>query len=256
MGISLSGKVVIITGASSGIGLAMVSVFLEAGASGVVGVFLPSELPLELSHCKIQYGERLQFVVGDVADESTAKEFTETALSHFGRIDVLINNAGISTIKALHEHTPEEWDAVMNTNVKAIYWAARHVIPVMIKGGGGVVLNTGSISGQVGIAKQGAYAASKGAVHQMTRQMAVEYAPYRIRVNAICPGTVDTPLVQRSAQASGDPEAFREMLKKGHPIGRIASPSEIANFFAYMASDDAGFFTGSILLIDGGYTAQ
>jgi len=256
MDISLSGKVAIITGASSGIGLAMVPVFLEAGVRGVVGVFLPSDLTPEIEHHKAHYSERLHLVSGDVTRESTATEFTETALDRFGKIDVLINNAGTGVVKALHEHTEEEWDAVMNTNVKAIYWAARHVIPVMMKGGGGVILNSGSISGQVGIKGQGAYAASKGAVHQMTRQMAIEYAPYNIRVNAVCPGTVDTPLVQRSALASGNPEAFWEMLKKGHPIGRIASPTEIAKFFAYLASDEASFFTGSILLIDGGFTAQ
>jgi NAD(P)-dependent dehydrogenase (short-subunit alcohol dehydrogenase family) len=248
--ISLAGKVAIITGASSGIGLATVPVFLEADAKGVIGVSLPSDSPLELTRHKTQYGEHLHLVMGDVGQESTAKEFTETALKQFGRIDVLINNAGTSVVKALHEHTPQEWDMVMNTNLKAICWAARHVIPVMIRGGGGVILNTGSISGQVGIKGQGAYAASKGAVHQLTRQMAIEYAPYKIRVNAICPGTVDTPLVHRSAQASGDPEGFWAMVKKGHPIGRIASPSEVAKFFAYMASDEAGFFTGSILMID------
>lgn len=256
MNISLAGKVAIITGASSGIGLATTEVFLEAGAPGVVGVYRPSDSSEELDRHKTRYGDRLQLVTGDVAVESTAKQFTETALDHFGRIDVLINNAGTSVVKALHEHTELEWDTVMNTNVKAIYWAARHVVPVMIKSGGGVILNTGSISGQVGIKGQGAYAASKGAVHQMTRQMAIEYAPHNIRVNAIAPGTVDTPLVHRSAQASGDPRAFWEMLKNGHPIGRIASPWEVAKLFAYTASDEAGFITGSILLIDGGFTAQ
>ncbi len=255
MDISLSGKVAIITGASSGIGLAMVSEFLAAGSS-VVGVFLPSEVPPELSRCRTQYGERLRLVEGDVGEESTAREFTQTAIRHFGRIDILVNNAGTSVVKPIHEHTPEDWDAVLNTNVKAIYWAARHVIPVMIKQEGGVILNTGSISGQVGITMQGAYAASKGAVHQITRQMAIEYAPYKIRVNAICPGTVDTPLVHRSAQASGNPEAFWQRLKKAHPLGRIASAAEVAKFFVYMASDEASFITGSVLFMDGGFTAQ
>ena len=193
---------------------------------------------------------------GDVGEESTAREFTQTAIRHFGRIDILVNNAGTSVVKPIHEHTPEDWDAVLNTNVKAIYWAARHVIPVMIKQEGGVILNTGSISGQVGITMQGAYAASKGAVHQITRQMAIEYAPYKIRVNAICPGTVDTPLVHRSAQASGNPEAFWQRLKKAHPLGRIASAAEVAKFFVYMASDEASFITGSVLFMDGGFTAQ
>jgi NAD(P)-dependent dehydrogenase (short-subunit alcohol dehydrogenase family) len=195
-------------------------------------------------------------VQGDVGLEQTAIEFTRAAVEAFGRIDVLVNNAGISVVKPLHEHTPEEWDAVMNTNVKAAYWAARHVIPVMMRQRSGVVLHTGSISGAIGIPTQGAYGPSKGAIHQMTRQMAVEYAPFGIRVNAVCCGTVDTPIVHRSAAASGDPEGYWRMLRENHPIGRIASADEVAAFFTYMASDLASFFTGSVIMMDGGYTAQ
>ena len=144
----------------------------------------------------------------------------------------------------------------MNTNAKAIYVASRFVIPVMIQQKSGVILNTGSISGCVGIPGQGGYAASKGAVHQMTRQMAVEYAPHGIRVNAIGCGTVDTPIVHRSAAESGNPEKFWKMLRDNHPIGRIASADEVAAFFTYMASDLASFFTGSIIMMDGGFTAR
>lgn len=256
MQIGVEGKVAIVTGASSGIGLAMVPVFLESGAAGLVAVFLEREPPPELMRFKQQFGERLQLVSGDVREESTALQFTQVALGGFGRIDVLINNAAVSVIKPLHEHTPQEFDAVMDTNVKAVYWAARHVLPVMIRQKSGVVLNSGSISGAVGIATQGAYAPSKGALHQMTRQMAIEYAPHGIRINAICCGTVDTPLVQRSAEMSGDPDAYWAMLRQGHPIGRIATPLEVAKFFLYMASDDASFFTGSLIMMDGGYTAR
>jgi NAD(P)-dependent dehydrogenase (short-subunit alcohol dehydrogenase family) len=169
---------------------------------------------------------------------------------------VLLNNAAVSVVKPLHEHTPEEWDLVLNVNVKALYWAARHVIPVMIEQGGGVILNAGSISGEAGIPGQGAYAASKGAVHQMTRQMAIEYAPFNIRVNAVCCGTVDTPLVHRSAEASGDPAAFWHMLRSGHPIGRVATAEEVAEFYLFLASDRSTFFTGATLMLDGGYTAR
>ncbi|MBV9223382.1 MAG: SDR family oxidoreductase, partial [Acidobacteriaceae bacterium] len=112
------------------------------------------------------------------------------------------------------------------------------------------------ISGEAGIPTQGAYAPSKGALHQMTRQMAIEYAKHNIRVNTIACGTVDTPIVHRSAEASGNPEAYWDMLRRNHPIGRIANVDEVAAFFAYMASDYATFFTGSILMMDGGYTAQ
>jgi dihydroanticapsin dehydrogenase len=254
MNVTLAGKTAIVTGAASGIGLAVARSYLDAGASGVVAVDIVPEPPEALARQRDNC--RLQYVVGDVAVEATAREFTRTALDCFGRIDVLVNNAGISVVKPLHEHTPQEWDAVMNVNVKAMYWAARHVIPVMMRQRCGVVLNTGSISGQAGIATQGAYGPSKGAVHQLTRQMAIEYAPYGIRVNAICCGTVDTPIVHKSAAASGDPEAYWAMLRENHPIGRIASAEEVAGFFTYMASDLASFFTGSILMMDGGYTAR
>ena len=246
-----------ITGAGSGIGRAMVLKFLDAGAAGVVAVDRRDDLADTLrADCPAEQHGRLEAVRGDVSTEEAAREFTRVALDRFGGLDVLINNAAVAAVKPLHEHSPEEWDAVMNTNVKAIYWAARHVIPVMIGRGGGLILNAGSISGEVGIPGQGAYAASKGAVHQMTRQMAIEYAPHKIRVNAVCCGTVDTPLVHRSAEASGDPTAFWAMLRGGHPIGRVATAEEIADFYLYMASDRATFFTGATVMIDGGYTAR
>jgi NAD(P)-dependent dehydrogenase (short-subunit alcohol dehydrogenase family) len=254
--ISLAGKVAVVTGAASGIGLAITRRYLECNATGVVGVDRRSDLPAEIEELKRRYGNRLQFISGDVGQEATSIECVETAMKTFGRLEVFVCNAGISVIKPIHEHTPEEWDAVFNTNVKAVYWATRHVIPVMMRQGGGLFLLTGSISGENGIPTQGAYAPSKGALHQMTRQMAVEYARHNIRVNTIACGTVDTPIVYRSAEASGDPEAYWNMLRSNHPIGRIASPDEVASFFAYLASDHATFFTGSILMMDGGYTAK
>jgi NAD(P)-dependent dehydrogenase (short-subunit alcohol dehydrogenase family) len=254
--IKLSGKVVVVTGASSGIGLAITRKFLECDADGVIAVFRRATVPEELAECKARFGDKLQFVHGDVGEEATAVEFTEAAIDRFGRLDVLVCNAAVSVVKAIHEHTPEEWDEVFNSNVKAIYWASRHVIPVMIRQNGGLILMSGSISGEVGIPTQGAYAPSKGALHQMTRQMAIEYARNHIRVNTIACGTVDTPIVHRSAEASGDPQAYWSMLRDNHPIGRIAGVDEVAAFYAYMASEQASFFTGSILMMDGGYTAK
>jgi NAD(P)-dependent dehydrogenase (short-subunit alcohol dehydrogenase family) len=256
LNVSLENKVAIITGAGSGIGKATTLKFLEARAKGVVAVDRRADLESVFSGCPADSLRRLAFVVGDVADEGTAREFTSLALERFGGIDILVNNAAVALAKALHEHTPEDWDFVMNTNVKSIYFTARHVIPVMIRQRGGVILNAGSISGVAGIPGQGAYGASKGAVHQMTRQMAVEYAKYGIRVNAVCCGTVNTPLVQQSGRESGDPAAFMKMLLDGHPIGRIAEPEEIGAFYTYMASDLASFFTGTTAMIDGGYTAR
>ncbi len=256
MEISLTGKVAVVTGAASGIGLAITRRYLECQAAGVVAVDVRKDPPPELQDLLSLHPDRLRFLAGDVGQEAAAIASTKIAIDTFGRLNILVCNAGISVVKPIHEHTPEEWDAVFNTNVKAVYWATRHAIPVMIRQRGGLVLLTGSISGENGIPTQGAYAPSKGALHQMTRQMAVEYAQHNIRVNAIACGTVDTPIVYRAAEASGDPEAYWNMLRGNHPIGRIASPDEVASFFAYMASDHATFFTGSVLMMDGGYTAK
>ncbi len=248
----LQNRVAIITGAASGIGAETVRLFLEAGASVVAVDRSHPPCPPALGE---RYANRLRGITGDVSQESTAREFTHTAMETFGRIDILINNAGVAVIKPIHEHTPEEWDRVMDVNVKSIYWAARHVIPVM-KRQGGVILNTGSISSVVGLPLQGAYGPSKGAVVELSRQMAIDYAGDNIRVNAVCPGTVDTPLVRKAAADSGDPDAFMKGLLDAHPIGRIADPVEIAHFFLFLASDNARFITGAVLMIDGGYTAR
>ena len=256
MEISLAGKVAVVTGAFSGIGMAVVQAYLACGVAGVIAVDRKTDIPDELLEAQRLHPQKLYFVHGDVSHEQTAIDFTEAALSRFGRIDILGSNAAVSTVKPLHLHTPEEWDAVMNVNVKSLYWASRHVIPVMIAQRSGLILITGSISGVAGIPAQGAYAASKGALHQMTLQMAIEYAPDGIRVNAIACGTVDTPLVQQSAEASGDADAFWKMLRDAHPIGRIANAEEVASFFCYMASEMATFFTGAVIMLDGGYTAQ
>jgi NADP-dependent 3-hydroxy acid dehydrogenase YdfG len=156
MNISLENKVSVVTGALSGIGKAITVQFLECGAAGLIAVDRQPNIPQELQACQEKFGSRLSIVHGDVGQESTAEQFTRTAMDKFGRIDILVSNAGTSVVLPIHEHTPEEWDSVMNTNVKAVYWAARHVIPIMIKQGGGLILMTGSISGEVGIPTQGA----------------------------------------------------------------------------------------------------
>ena len=256
MNISLENKIAIVTGAASGIGLAITRRFLDCGAAGLIAVDRQQNFPEELQACQTEFASKLVLLQGDVSQGSTAEQYTKAAMDNFGRIDIVVSNAGLSVVKPLHEHTPEEWDLVMNANLKALYWAARHVIPIMIDQHSGLFLITGSISGEVGIPLQGAYGPSKGALHEMTRQMAVEYANHNIRVNTIACGTVDTPIVHSSAKASGNEEAFWHMLRSNHPLGRIATAAEVAAFFAYMASDFATFFTGSVLMMDGGFTAH
>ena len=256
MRVDLTGKTAILTGAASGVGLATAEQFLNSDLKYLVAVDIAPKPPAPLQAWIDKAPQRVVYVQGDVAVDETARQFTRVAIEQTGKIDVLVNNAGVSVVKPIHEHSPEEWDFVMDTNVKALYLAARHVVPVMISQKKGVILNTGSISGHVGIPGQGAYGPSKGALHQMTRQMAIEYAAHGIRVNAVALGTVDTPIVHKSAKLSGNPEAFWAMLRDNHPIGRVASAEEVACFFTYLASDLASFFTGSILSMDGGFIAH
>lgn len=256
MEVSLAGKVAVITGAASGIGKAVAHAYLAAGVKGLVAVDRSEKLKDALSALAEKYPQQLVLVNGDVSEEDAAKSYTQSAIDHFGAIDILVSNAAISIVKPLHLHTPEEWESVMNVNVRSVYWAARHVIPQMMKQQSGLILITGSISGCVGIPTQGAYAPSKGALHEMAKQLAIEYAPHGIRVNSIACGTVDTPIVHASAEASGDAESYWAMLKDAHPIGRIAKAEEVADFYTYMASDRASFFTGAVIMMDGGYTAR
>lgn len=249
----LQHKTCIITGSASGIGAETVRLFLEAGANVIAVDVQEPPCPPALQHA---HGPRVRQVHGDVAEEKTAQDAVQMALKSFGAIHVLINNAGIACVKKIHEHTSGEWDRVMNVNVKSIYWFARHVIPVMQTQGSGVILNTGSISSVVGMPFQGAYAPSKGAVVQLTRQMAIDYAADGIRVNAVCPGSVETPLLHKAAEESGDPAGFIKTLSDAHPIGRIAGSDEIAELFLFLASDKARFITGAVIMIDGGYTSK
>lgn len=247
----LSGKVAIVTGAASGIGEAIVRLYVESSAQVVAVDANPAVETIAWPH-----RDSIRTVVGDVSEGEVADRYARTAVEAFGRADVMVNNAAISVVKPIHEHSPEEWDRVFAVNVKSIYQSARALVPLMKGQKSGLFLNTGSISSMVGIPGQGAYAPSKGAVIQITRQMAIEYAGWGIRSNAVCPGTVDTPMLRRAAADSGDPSAFLCGLESGHPIGRIAAAEEIAEFFLFLASDRARFFTGAILMIDGGFTAQ
>lgn len=252
---NLYGKVAVVTGADSGIGAEVIRLYLEAGAK-VVAVDINPMMPQAAMKSNANHAENLRCLVGDVAREQIALDYVDMAVREFGRLDVMVNNAAIPLQRPIHETTPEQWDQVMDVNVKSLFWSARAVVPVMKKQGGGLILNTGSISSVVGIPGQGAYAASKGAVAQITRQMAIEYAADGIRVNAVCPGTVDTPLLRRATIGLDDPQGFLKSLADAHPIGRIAASEEIAQFFLFLASDHARFFTGALLMIDGGFTAH
>ncbi|MGA7671232.1 MAG: glucose 1-dehydrogenase [Nitrolancea sp.] len=248
----LTGRVALITGGGSGIGRAISIVFAQEGAQVVTA-------SRTLAHAKetarLAGGDTLALQV-DVSDEASVQRMVDAAIERFGRVDILCNNAGTGTNKSIVEVEPEEWDRVFAVNVRGVYLCTRAVLPQMLERHDGVIVNIASVLGLVGVPKRAAYCASKGAVITLTKQVATEFAGEGIRCNCICPGTVDSPWVGRLLDETDDPPAARRALEQRHPLGRLATTGEVAHAALYLASDDAGFMTGSSLVMDGGQIAR
>lgn len=245
----LSGKVSIVTGGASGIGAATVRQFVKEGSIVVfadINEDKGKSFELELKNA----GAEVLFVKTDVTNEEQIENLVAKTVENFGRLDILFNNAGIGIIGASHEMSFEAWQKVISINLDAVFLMAKYSIQQMLLNGGGAIVNTASILGHVGQAQTAPYAASKGAVVNLTRTLALEYAQKNIRVNAVCPGYIETPLLD-----SID-ETMKNALISLHPLGRLGKAEEIAKAVAFLASDDASFVTGANLLVDGGYTAQ
>jgi NAD(P)-dependent dehydrogenase (short-subunit alcohol dehydrogenase family) len=238
------GRTAVVTGAGSGIGYEMARQFVEEGARVYAADLLPDRCPAGTQRVHL-----------NVADEAAFRSLLERVTAHDGRLDVLCNNAGISSVTDPLSCTVEEWDRVFAVNARGVFIGTKHAVAAMLPNGGGAIVNTASAAGLVGLKDRTAYCASKGAVIALTRQVAVQYAGTGIRCNSVSPGTIDSPWVGRLLAQAPEPEAARAELVARQPVGRLGTPHEVAMAALYLASDDAAFVTGTNLVIDGGLVA-
>jgi meso-butanediol dehydrogenase/(S,S)-butanediol dehydrogenase/diacetyl reductase len=247
-------RVVIITGAAAGIGKACVRRFLQAGER-VVAVDLTATSLERLAHDSGVDGTRLLTVVADVASESACREFAARALEVFGRIDVLVANAGVQTGGELSAATDHDWERIIGVNLKGVAYSCTAVLPALQAAGGGAIVMVSSINAVIGAQAMAVYDASKAGVLGLMRSLAIEQGRNGIRVNAICPGATVTDYHERRAAERGmSPRELRERVKGYGLLGRAAEPIEIARAIYFLASDDASFVTGQALVADGGFS--
>ncbi|EMA04674.1 SDR family oxidoreductase [Haloferax denitrificans] len=246
-------EVAVVTGAGSGIGRATAEAFAAEGARVVV-----SDVNVEGGEETVarieEAGGTATFVETDVTDDDAVAAMVETAVSEYGRLDFACNNAGIGGAqKPTADLSADEWQGVIDVNLNGVWRSMRHEIPAMLDGDGGVIVNMASILGKVGFANAGHYVAAKHGVLGLTKTAAIEYAEQGVRVNAVCPGFVDTPLLGEGGL--DDPEA-RKGIESLHPMNRLGDVDEIASAVVWLCSDGASFTTGEALTVDGGYTSR
>lgn len=251
----LANKTAIITGGGTGIGKATANLFAEEGAKVVITGRREEKLKEVQEEAKAQ-GHEIDIFVSDVSKEDDCKATVDYTLGKYGQIDILFNNAGVLIPSVTHETETESWDTIFNTNVRGTYLMSKHTIPHMLEKNYGVIVNNSSVGGLKAVPGAAAYIASKGAVTQLTRSMALEYANLGIRVNAICPGVIETPMVADDFFGKvEDAEAAEQYMLSLHPVGRFGTPEEIAHSILFLVDDNIGFMTGNMLSVDGGWIA-
>lgn len=245
-------KVVLITGASVGIGRSAAVMFAREGAAVTVNSVTPraQSVAEEIS----SNGGKSLFVQGNVVDPDDATSMVDRTVEMFGRLDILINNAGIVLPGTVDDTTVEDWDRIFAVNTRGVFLVSKFAVRQMLDQGGGVIVHNASVAAVKGLKDRAAYSASKGAVVALTKAMAMDYVDKNIRVNCLNPGTTLTPSLQDRINSFDDPVAAKKMFESRQPIGRLGTADEIAAGILYLASDEASFITGAILNIDGGLT--
>ncbi|MFW9808434.1 MAG: SDR family NAD(P)-dependent oxidoreductase [Candidatus Thorarchaeota archaeon] len=253
----LKDRVALITGSASGIGKAIAQLFVKEGAQVVISD-IQDELGQELAE---ELGERASFIHADVCSEDDVKGMVDHAVKTYGRLDCIVNNAGMGGVKGEIETVPvEEFDRTIAILLRGVFLGMKHAAPVMKKQGGGNIINISSVAGLRGISQNHPYSAAKAAVIQLTRTVAMELAYYKIRVNSICPGSIVSSIFGASTGMSSEEsvktyENLKKLFEKGQPIRRAGLPEDVANAALWLASDDSSFVTGHALVVDGGVSA-
>lgn len=251
----LQHRVALITGGASGIGKATAQLFLEEGAKVAIADLNSEGLDQAVKELR-SVSDQIIGVQGDVRSMADAAAMVRGAVEGFGRLDILFCNAGITSVMPISELTEQEWDAVIDTNLKGMFTLVKQALPQMRGQGGGTIITMGSEMGIVAVPESPAYNASKGGVIMLTRSLAIDLIRENIRVNALCPGITRTPLLQSEVDNSLDPEKTAAEQAAWAPIMRVADPREIAHGALFLASDESSFAVGSCLVLDGGFTAR